>query len=112
MIRFALSAALLLAPTASWGCSEPYASLSLPSAPGSFSKPDVPYCLSNYSFSGTHTCDDWEIDRYKQEVEDYVEKLQEYMNDAAEVASEAARFAEEAADYARCEAEEVSNQHK
>lgn len=112
MIRFALSATLLLAPSASWGCSEPYASISLPSAPGSYSKPDVPYCLSNYSFSGTHTCDDWEIDRYKQEVEDYVEKLQEYMNDAAEVASEAAQFAEEAADYARCEAEEVSNQHK
>lgn len=114
MIRVVLPVAILLssASTAWASCYEPSVSLSTPPAPGSYSKPDVPYCLRDLRFSGQHSCDAWEIDAYQREVNQYVEELQSYLNEAAEVASKAARYAEEADAYARCEAEEVLSQHK
>lgn len=93
-------------------CSEPYARLTIPTAPGSFNKPDVPYCLSSYKFSGSHTCDQWEIDSYKREIERYVDNLQTYVDEAYAVAKEASNYADEVQAYAECEAKEVSSQHQ
>lgn len=93
-------------------CSEPSFSESAPDAPSSFDQPDVPYCLSTFSYSGKHSCDSWEIDSYKAEVEGYVEKLQEYANETAAFANSASNFASEAARFAKCEAEEAVSQHQ
>lgn len=113
MIRITIAASLLLSSaSASWACYEPSVYLSMPTAPSSLSKPDVPYCLQGFGYSGTHSCDDWEITSYQNEVEEYVHDLQDYMNEAIEVARKATAFAQEAEEYARCEAEEVASQHK
>lgn len=93
-------------------CSEPSFYQTGPVAPGSYSKPDVPFCLSTYSYSGTHTCNDWEIDSYRDEVKDYVRKLQDYADEANDFANAAILFANEAVDYAKCEAKEVNTQHE
>lgn len=93
-------------------CSDPSFYQTAPVAPSSYSKPDVPFCLSTYSYSGTHTCDDWEVDSYLDEVKDYVRKLQNYADEANDFANTAIRFANEAMDYAKCEAKEVNTQHE
>lgn len=113
MIRILLPSVLLLSmSSAAWAyCSEPSASISLPDAP-SLSKPRVPYCLSDFRFSGEHTCDEWEVSAYQRAVDQYVGELQEYMDEAANAARDAANYAEEVAEYARCEAADVAEQHK
>lgn len=82
-------------------CNEPNA----PDPPGTFSKPDVPYCLSEFSYSGKHSCESYEIDSYKSEVEDYVRELKNY-------ASEAESYYSDAVEYANCEIQDVVNQHE
>lgn len=72
----------------------------------------MPFCLAEFKFSGHHSCDDYEIPRYKSEIDDYIGKLQTYVNDAFEAASEASSYAKEVESYAKCEVEEVSSQHK
>ena len=61
--------------------------------------PSPPYCLD--LFSGTHRCEDWEIDsyndairQYKYELEGYIRKLKQYVSDAGEFANEALNYAE------------------
>lgn len=93
-------------------CYEPSFSEDPPDPPGKYYRPDVPYCLAEYSYSGSHTCDSWEIETYKSEVEDYIRKLNDYISEAVDFADEARRFAEEASDFARCEANEVLSQHE
>ena len=93
-------------------CSEPSFFQSAPDAPGSYSKPDVPYCLSSYSNSRTHTCDDWQINSYLDEVREYVRKLRDYADEANNFANAAILFANEAVNYAKCEAEDVNSQHE
>ncbi len=93
-------------------CSEPYDRLSVPDAPSGFERPDVPYCLSGYKWSGKHECDSWEIESYKKEVQEYIEELSSYVNEANELVQRAQQFAQEAYDYAVCEADEVSGQHQ
>jgi hypothetical protein len=93
-------------------CYEPSLTVSVPDAPGSFARPSVPYCLSDYSWSGRHTCDSWELDSYKRNVDDYIAQLNRYIEEANDLASSVRRFAEEAYDYAVCEANEVSAQHQ
>ena len=82
-------------------CSEPDA----PDPPASYSKPDVPFCLGDYAWSGEHTCDDWELENYFSEVEDYVRKLQDYLEDVDD-------YRKEAFEFAKCMAEEVQEQHE
>jgi hypothetical protein len=81
----------------------------MPDAPGSYEKPDPPYCLSGYKYSGKHTCDSYEIDRYVDEINDYVRKLNDYVSEAGDYARAARNFAEEASTYARCEAEDAKS---
>lgn len=80
-------------------CSEP----SAPSAPSSFDEPDVPYCLTDYKYSGKHTCDSWEVDSYINDYDDYIRKLNTYV-------SEAFSFADDAQSFAKCKAEEAKDE--
>lgn len=93
-------------------CFEPSFHEIAPDAPGSFARPDVPYCLQEFSWSGRHTCDDWELDSYRNDVEDYVDKLNDYLREAVDFANAATRFAQDAEAYVRCEADEVLTQHE
>ena len=93
-------------------CYEPSIRISVPDAPRSFARPNVPFCMSGYRWSGTHTCDSWELDRYKRDVADYIDQLNSYVEEANDLARRVRRFAEEAYDYAVCEANEVSTQHQ
>ncbi len=103
-----LCAIFLSAPTLALAfCSEPYARVTLPDAPGSIHRPSEPYCLSGYKFSKKHSCSDWEIRGYESEIEDYLNKLQAYANDAVDAANKAISFANDAKSYAKCESEDV-----
>lgn len=104
MIRFTTLFLILLitvVPTdASEYCFEPSMDGSPPSAPGTYSKPSAPYCLSGYKYSGKHTCDRWEIDNFINEINDYIGNLNYYAEEARSYANEAIEFANDAADYA------------
>ncbi|MCT4332777.1 hypothetical protein MU516_07835 [Paracoccus sp. YLB-12] len=106
--------------------SKPAFSGAEPGAPSKYQKPDVPYCLSSYSYSGSHTCEDYELDQYFNEVNEYIDDLNDFYEEAVEFAEEARAYAEQAAefandvrrhaddvlDYAKCEADEVKRQHE
>lgn len=79
-------------------CMEP----SLPDAV-TIMKPNVPFCLSDYKFSGTHECSQWDLDSYTNEVDNYIKQLNQYARDSVD-------FANEAQAYARCLAEEAKNE--
>ena len=89
-------------------CSSPSFYESEPSAPGSFERPDVPYCMETYG----NGCDQWEIDSYISDVNRYIEKLNNYAQEAEYFANNAIAFANEAIDFANCEAQEVRTQHQ
>ena len=93
-------------------CYAPSFSDDPPDAPGSYERPDVPYCLSSYSYSREHTCSQWELDSYRREVEAYVDQLNDYVRDAATFAREAIDHATAAQRYAECEADDVGSQHE
>lgn len=93
-------------------CSEPSFYESAPDPPSSWSRPDVPYCLQGYAWSGRHTCSSWDISAYQGEVEDYINELNNYISEANSFMESARRFAIEAAEYAQCEADEVLEQHE
>ena len=59
----------------------------------------------------THTCEEWEITSYKNDVDNYIRKLQDYVDESFEAARKAARLAEEAQDYAKCEAADIARQY-
>jgi hypothetical protein len=103
---------LASAATAAARCSEPSIYGSPPEAPRSYHKPDVPYCLSSFSYSGTHTCEDWELDSYKREVSDYIDKLNDYLREASDFARQVNVYVSEVESYAKCEADEVLSQHE
>ena len=88
-------------------CSEPSFSAGAPDAPGTYQRPGTPYCLNEYKYTGRHSCDQYEMDSFINEVNDYIRALNDYAREAAEFANEAQTFADEAADYARCERDEL-----
>jgi hypothetical protein len=100
------------AMNASAFCYQPSFSESPPDAPWSSSKPSVPYCLSSYSYTGKHTCDDWEVDSYFEEVNRYLRQLRDYADEAEQFANEAISYANEAIEYANCEGKDVRSQHE
>ena len=74
-------------------CNEPSASfLSTPS------KPDVPFCIN--TFNNTHTCSDWEIDSYYDDIEDYNDDVEDFV-------SELNDYVDEAVEYAQCRMNEL-----
>jgi len=113
MIRcLSLLAVLLATGPASAICFDPSFYDSTPTPPSSFSKPDVPFCLSSYAYTKEHTCSQWELDSYFDDVADYVDDLQRFYAEAVAFANEAVRFSNEAYDYAQCEANDVNTQHE
>ncbi len=91
-------------------CSEPSMYAAVPDAPSTISKPSAPFCMSGYSYSRTHTCDEWEIRSYLDEIDGYVRKLRAYAEASAEFANQAASFASDALDYAKCEQADVMSE--
>lgn len=75
--------------------------------PSTFEEPNAPYCLGDYKYTGTHSCQNWEIDAYISEVNAYIERLQSYVDEANSFASDAQRFSSDALTYAKCKANEV-----
>lgn len=68
-----------------------------PDAPSSFhrpSKPTVPFCVNEWN--NTHTCDEWQISSYNNDVQTYNSDVEDYVRRLK-------RYAEEAVEYARCE---------
>ena len=86
-------------------CSEPTFSENKPDAP--YRAPSPPFCLSDFKWSRKHTCDDWEIDSYVDEINRYVRQLNDYVDEANSFAKNAITFAQEAAEFAECEAKEA-----
>lgn len=85
-------------------CSEPSMYAMAPSAPGSFSRPSPPFCLGSYQMSGQHSCSEWEISNFIDEINAYIQELNDYAREAQRFAADAAAFADDAIDYAQCEA--------
>ena len=67
-------------------CSEPSFYLSTPS------KPSVPYCVNEWN--NTHTCDEWEIQNYYDEMENYSSEARNFIDGLNEYVSEASDFAQ------------------
>lgn len=67
-----------------------------PSPPfgGPPSKPRAPYCVNEYS--RTHTCDNWEIDAYENELRNYRYDIERFVDDLQD-------YLREAQDYVNCE---------
>jgi|GEM_PF-1433978 len=88
-------------------CSEPSFFQNPPINGASYSKPSAPYCMSNYKYSGTHTCEDYQINAYVNEIDAYVESLRRFAQEANRFAEEAITFANNAVDFANCEIEDA-----
>ena len=81
-------------------CSAPIA----PEPPSTYTKPIkpvTPFCVNE--FSNTHTCDDWEITSYNNEISNYRSEVQYYVQKLKNYISEAEYFVTETVDYAKCE---------
>lgn len=98
----------------------------VPEPPNWFSKPSVPFCLSSYAASGTHSCDELALSAYFDGVASYTQQLAIYIDDAKqfsfeardyameafEFANAALLFAEEVEAFAGCEVTDVQTQHQ
>lgn len=94
-----------LTPNLAWAyCSQPMlmGSQRVPDAPGSYDRPDQPYCMT----SGDG-CEQWEIDSYINEVERYIDKLNEFIDESSAHAKKVITYANEASEYAQCEVDEI-----
>ena len=81
-------------------CSEPMA----PSTPSSWSKPtkpSVPFCVNEWN--NTHTCDDWTITSYNNDLQNYRYDVENYQRELQYYVDEAQRFVNDAYEYANCE---------
>ena len=104
-----LTGALLSASGAQAFCSEPSFYESPPSVPFG-GPPDTPYCMTGFSYSRTHTCDEWEVRNYISEVESYIDDLNNYVAEYLEFANSAASAYETALAYAECSAAEATEE--
>ena len=103
---------LISVASAAARCSEPALYASPPDAPSSHRKPDVPFCLSTYSYTREHTCEDWELASYQREVSDYIDRLNDYLSEASDFAQQVNFYVSEVESYAHCEAKAVQSQHE
>ncbi|RVH29549.1 hypothetical protein CN211_24045 [Sinorhizobium meliloti] len=58
-----------------------------------------PTAMSDFRYSGEHTCSDWEISSCQDEIDSYIRKLNNFVSEAADAAKGAADFAREAEQY-------------
>ena len=104
-----LSAALV--PNAFGFCRAP-SFYETPPDPPRYGNPSVPFCLIEYSYSGRHTCDDWELESYFSEVEEYTNLLARFLRDVENYQNEVDSFVSDSVRFAKCEADEVISQHE
>ena len=73
-----------------------WAFCSAPSVPfgGPPTKPTTPYCVN--TFSNTHTCSDWEINSYNNDLRNYQNEVEYFVNDLNS-------YLNQAQDYVNCE---------
>lgn len=76
------------------------------------SKPSVPYCLGEYSYTQKHSCEPYEIEAYFDDVEEYIDELNNHHASLVDYANATADHANDYLNFAKCEAEEVSTQHE
>ncbi len=67
-------------------CSEPSFYLSTPYTPS------VPHCVNEWD--NTHTCDEWEIESYYNDLESYSYEVGEFISALNSYVSEASEFAQ------------------
>jgi hypothetical protein len=70
--------------------------------------PDKPFCYNEYS--NTHTCSDWEIDSYNNEVETFNRRMRQYQSDVEDYIRSLTNYVEEVVSYAKCEARDIELQ--
>jgi|TARA_B110000879_G_C10893394_1_gene401549 hypothetical protein len=86
-IHFIALAFLMTFGSQAWAyCSEPSFYMSTPG------KPSVPYCVNEWD--NTHTCDEWELQSYYNDMENYSSDVQEFINALNDYVSEASDFAQ------------------
>jgi len=81
-------------------CNAPIA----PEPPGIYAKPTkpmVPFCVNE--IMNTHTCDDWQISSYNNELSSYRSDVDYYIQQLKNYISEAEYFVGETVSYAKCE---------
>ena len=66
--------------------------------------------MNNYSYTRTHTCSDWEIDRYIGSINNYIRDMNSFIDQAYDFANKAVKFANDAEKYALCEISEIKSQ--
>lgn len=93
-------------------CVEPTFNTPRPKAPGAYRRPVVPSCLKNYKDTEKHTCEEFEIAAYFDEVNTYIRQLNAYVLKSKNFAEDAASLSKDVLAYAQCEAKEVKGQHK
>jgi hypothetical protein len=69
--------------------------------------PDTPPCMIDMKLSGSHSCDDWQIQDYISRSNSYIDDLNNYSLKAKNFAIEAVEFAKSAAKFADCRAVEL-----
>ena len=83
---------MMLSTQAGAYCSEPSVYMSTPN------KPSVPFCVNEWD--NTHTCSEWEIQSYYDDLENYRSESQQFIN-------ELNTYTSEAVEYAQCRANEL-----
>tara|TARA_B110000503_G_scaffold40753_1_gene66963 strand:- start:597 stop:920 length:324 start_codon:yes stop_codon:yes gene_type:complete len=84
-----------------------YSYCSAPSAPSTIfsptkpTKPSVPYCANEYA--RTHTCDEWTISNYNNEIQSYNSAIQSYKYEVDSYIRSLQVYVDEARQYAECE---------
>ena len=64
-------------------------------------KPMVPFCVNEWN--NTHTCDDWTITSYNNDLQNYRYDVENYQRELQYYVDEAQRFVNDAYEYANCE---------
>ncbi|MEL6566862.1 MAG: hypothetical protein AAFQ22_00485 [Pseudomonadota bacterium] len=71
--------------------------------PANYEKPEPPYCLLEFRFSGQHDCSRWEIDDYEAELFDFERRLREYLIEVDDYLRQVRNLAIDAEDYVDCQ---------
>lgn len=103
----AIGLVLLSAQHAQPYCAKPSASLFFDFPEPPTVRPTAPYCLLDFKYSGTHSCDEWEIDAYLNELETYRLRLVRYLNDVQEFVNTTDEMADQARRFADCSMKEA-----
>ncbi|MDE0307341.1 MAG: hypothetical protein OXI87_21045 [Albidovulum sp.] len=103
-IAISVVMALSAASVSAW-CNAP-STMWIPMTPVAPNKPYVPICINEYT--RTHTCSDWEIASYNNDVENYNWELEQYERDVDAYIDALNEYLYEAREYAECMVDELN----